>query len=161
MAIIDTSKGVRPCVEELARLENNKVFGEMSNIIPTWAYKAAPDFITAKNGYTSHGVIYKYEGCGIFSTTGTYNNWSGYMYFSFPLSINASNFYRIEETDNAYLFKTSFFIDSRCKNDGNIEDLVYRQIELTVSLPLSNGEEMTIPYTLAVTNIYHLPSEGE
>lgn len=140
MAIIDTSKGVRPCVEELARLENGKnLFGKTSNLIPTWLLEGASDFTILKNGYTSHGVTYKYEGCGIFSTTGTYDGWQGNVYFNFPLSIHEPQSFNIVEKEDDYTINFSSLLDCRgyTESESEFSGLVY--LQLSVRVPLTDN----------------------
>lgn len=76
MAIIDTSKGVRPCVEELAALENNRIAGRNKHsIVRSFTYE---DKVLRE--WQSRGLTFSYIGSGLFKIEGTLNvDWNGWM----------------------------------------------------------------------------------
>ena len=70
MAIIDTSKGVRPVVEELARLENTT---KLYNAIPAISYEKNPELYKPTRTLSSGAVLTNNED-GSFSISGNINS---------------------------------------------------------------------------------------
>lgn len=142
MAIIDTSKGVRPVVEELAELKNAKnLYSDKAPLFPCWSYENNEQMNRIKNGITSRGVTIKYEGAGVFSINGTLSeSWTGQrvqditLSTPIPAAILEPEYYR--ETDNYFQYVVDALID--CRATDNLHN-VFIGYTLFVQVPDTNG----------------------